>query len=432
MLGLALGSAVLTFWVSGEFAGESPAPRTMVKRVIAPEPSGVVIPSENTRGSAGMAGLVHRLRSASSSELAREFAATGDYALRCAIIVRWAAIDPAGCAAALQNHGAKFPRDIGTAWGMEPLLFAQWAQVDHAAARDALASWPGGSTAGLSSFVESCARMGGPAWEALLDDPRFSQINPGVGIYPRLRGAPGSEVRSVLSSAEALRRGRYALVWLQDFNRPWSGISTEDFAAWKKLPELIRASSSRAVLPALVANSPAEAAELMAGMSASARQHAAGPYVEALAKQDAPGAWAWLEKNAQTSREEVARAWGEAAPPEQATAVLAAAAPSLARDAAGVALASEWQKSDPAAAQSWVLGLEDEKMRREIWNGLAPELVQNDPEAGLAAITAPGAPLLSVSRAREISAIFERRSPELLPRFAAALPEHLARALPAP
>lgn len=431
-MALAVAAAVVSYWVSGGFAPAAISPaREPAGEAVAAVTEPAVLTLTAGDSCAAQVEWIRRLRTASVAELRAAWHGTSDYAQRSAITARWAAVDSAGCYEALRARLEKVPSDFGAYWGVSAILFSQWALVDHAAAREALATAPAilRETGGpMTCFIDSCAMLGGGAWQAFLDDPRFAQINPPVGTFPRLGVPPGSGTKMAISAAQAVARGRYGFAWLNAQGFAPMEATPESIEVWRKLPFTARTALTGRLVPSLAEKSPEMAAAFVAEMSPYDRQQAAVAYTGATAKTDPAAAWKWLTENACSRRMDAAAEWSRSAPLDQAPAILAAAAPSRARDQAGVALAKRWLETDPEAAKSWVLSMDDAPMQRSAWRAIAYDLVAKSPDAGVAALTAPGAPPLDTKTVGSVAALLHAKHPEAAAKFVAALPPELARA----
>lgn len=197
-------------------------------------------------------------------------------------------------------------------------------------------------------------------------------------------------------------------------------------AQWNRLPADLRRNFTGKIARSLAEADPAAGARFLAGLPASERQAAAVSFTAAWAKQDAAAAWSWLNQNVNGRRSDTAESWAEAVAPDEGARVLATAAPSRARDAAGGALASDWMQRDPAAAAAWLLSLDDPGLKRSAWTRAAPGWASQNPEQAVAALTAPGAPPFSADTATEVTRTLLRTRPDLARTFADSLPPHLA------
>ena len=431
MLALAAASTALTFWLAGGFQAAAPAittPSVPVERSTpkANPPPAFAIAS----GPQGTLAFVQSLRHASAAELRAAFLSTRDYAARCAITARWAALDPSGCFATVNAAIKAAPADIGLFWGVMPLVFEQWAHVDHAAARDALAGMDVAKDSTLAAFVETCALQGGAAWAALLDDPRFAMANPPIAGRPRLDSGPISPGEAMRSLNAAIRCGRYGMYWLSALRYGAKGGEVQDsISAWKELPPVLRSGFTAEIVRGLLDQNPEQATIFMAGLPVDEREKASAGYAAALAKKDAAASWSWLSQNAQGQRTTAASSWGTTVAPEDGVRVLDGALPSRARDAAGAALAKQWLRAAPAEAAAWMTGLTDPNMKRRVWQEAVATWVQQAPEQAVAAFTAPGAPPLRQKDAQVIARSLAAGNPALLLAFAAGLSPNLQAAV---
>ena len=431
MLALATLSALLVFWLSGGFQS-SQAAKSRVPGLASRHPVSGLEAHRTwaiTSGSQGTLAFIRRIRSASPAELRAAFLSTRDYPLRCAITARWAAIDPAGCFETVRAAQKAAYGDIGLFFGVVPILFAQWARVDHAAAREALSGIREGRDRALAGFVDSCAEQGGEAWAALLDDPGFTMANPPAANFPRLSAEPLSLSQAMRNFSEAIHRGRYSLAMLGSLRYGAKGGDVDAAqAAWKQLPAGLRSSYTDGIIRSLMEKEPEQAAAFVAGLAPAERESASGTYAGTWAKKDPAASWDWLMQNVQGQRTSAASSWGSAVTPAEGARVLATAPSSRARDTAGVAFATEWLRTSPAEAATWMANIDDPDMKRKVWQETASVWVTSAPEQAVAAFIAAGAPPLSESRVKDVAGQLARSQPDLAKTFADGLPPRLAEA----
>ena len=431
MLALAAASAALTYWLAGGFQTAEPAKAAPPLAAERPAPKARPRPDfAITSGPRGTLAFLQSLRHASAAELRAAFFSTRDFAARCAITARWAALDPSGCFATVNAAIQAASSDIGLYWGVMPLLFEQWARTDHAAARDALAGMDMAKDSALAAFLDTCALQGGAAWAALLDDPRFAMANAPIASRPRLSAEPVSPGEAMRSLNAAIRRGRYGMYWLSALRSGAKGGDVhESMAAWKDLPPVLRGGYTEELVRGLMEQNPEQATAFMAGLPRDEQEKASQGYASTWAKKDAAASWSWLSQNVQGQRTDAAAAWGTAVSPTEGVRVLDAAPPSRARDTAGVMLARQWLRAAPAEAAAWMTGLTDPNMKRRVWQEAAVTWAQTAPEQAAVALTAPGAPALRREDATAIARSLAASNPALLPAFAAGLRPSLQTAV---
>lgn len=425
---LAATAAVVSWWLTKPSAAppsESSAAVISATSEAAPLPPTANFSLPSTAG--GTLQFIQSLRQSSPAELQTAFNATRDSSLREAVIMRWAALDPSGCFEFLCRYNAANSGDPSLMFSCVPILFQQWARVSQESAINAIAAHKsdGWLSLAFTSFMETSASLGGPAWQAIIDDPRLANLQSSVGRWPRMAMPPGATVNILKAAEAATRAGRYDL---RNFCAYYFGRGSQSddsntlVSTWKGLPPSLQTESVRSVVSNIANSNLPAAVEFTQSLAPHERENAACDLTKMWAKQDPAAAWTWLSNNLQGGKKDAARIWGSEVEPVRGAAILQEAPPSSARDTAAATMAENWLARDPAAATAWASTLDDSTMQRIVFNKIAETWTDKDPDGAIAAFTAPGAAALTSNNYKIMTQSLKKISPEKARAFVDALP----------
>ncbi len=422
--------AVLSAFVTYSLHGTDPTPTT---NQIEParEPTQVPTPISLINPSTAQGALQFLLgvRQASASDCQRYFHSTHETALREAVILRWASIDPRSCFEFL-NEYASHGSDHLPMFSYGPLLFQVWAHSNKAEeAITVLAEHPNEHWLDIAypSFAQLASTMDGKLWKAILNEPRLATRSLPYAQFSRLSGPadPNANANVLRALAAARAGGFYELEFLcrqNGFGGQPGAQSQEMQSAWSALPTKLRNEMAGKLVQSLAESDLPAAMNFLHQLPVDQADQNAACLVGAYAKQDPAGAWSWLNEHTLASRRASLEEWAKAVPPTQGAEILAQAPPSNARDIAATTLAQAWFTKDPTAAAQWAQSLDDPNTQRQVYNSIALDWMRRDPAQAIAALTAPQAPALQKGTYSELAKRLRITNPTQAEAFLAALP----------
>jgi hypothetical protein len=422
--------AVFSAFVAYSLRGTAPTPTTNhIEPTCEPTQVPVIISLTDPRTAQGALQFIKDLRQASSSDCQRYFQSTHETALRQAVILRWASIDPRACFEFLNEYASRVGDHLPK-FSYGPLLFQVWAHGDKAMeavtvlAEHAKEDW---LDTAFPAFAQLASNMDGKLWKAILNDPRLTTRSFPYANFTHLSGQPNpnANVNVLRALAEARAGGFYELEFLCRQNG-FGGQSGEQFqemqSAWKALPTKLRNDMAGKLVQSLAERDLPAALNFLHQLPADQADQNAVCLAGAYAKQDPAGSWNWINENTLASRRGSLEQWAKAVPPSQGAEILAQAPPSNARDIAATTLAQAWITKDPTAATQWAQSLDDPNTQRQVYNSIALDWMRRDPEQAIAALTAPHAPALQRGTYSELAKRLRITNPTQAEAFLAALP----------